>query len=141
MCKSELGRLRLLLMMLLLLLLFLHVSVEQCQIDPSVFVAFLKLKLIARMEQGRIENNRPVFSKGHRDISKVRRSKKMFVHEIGVAVVAFKVPIVRWLHRVNDQSSAVGVQVCLVWGQPYVDIHGCLVGVQVDSSVVRIVCL
>ena len=125
MCKSELGRMWL----LLLLLMFLHVSIEQCQIDPSVFVAFLKRKLIARMEQGRIENNRPVFSKGHRNIGKARRFKKVFIHEIGVAVVEFKVPIARWFHSVNDQSSAAGVQVCLVRGQPYVDIDGCLVGV------------
>ncbi len=93
------------------------------------------------MKQGRIENHRPVFSKGHRDVGKVRRLQQMFVHKLCVAIVKLKVPVLRWFHRIYDQSAACGVKICFVRGEPYVNIHGCLIGVEVDSSIVRIICL
>ena len=93
------------------------------------------------MKEGRIENHRPVFSKGYRDVGKARRFQQVLVYKIRIAIVEFKVPVLWWFHCVNDQSTAVGVQICLVRGQPYVDIDGRLIGVEVDSSVIRIVCL
>ena len=72
----------------------------------------------------------------HCDVSEVSWTKNFVNDHIGVSIVGTKAHVFWRLGCIHDETTSKTrlFDVCIFKAQPKIDIHSCLVGVQIDAT-------
>src|SRR5262245_64386191 len=99
------------------------VSIEQCDVDPTIEVTFLEHNPVGFVKQIGVEYDSPVRSVRDRYGSRSGVNKK-FMRRGCVAIVLGEVPIRRRGLVPNNKTTGLGIEIGIVRRDPEIDVYG-----------------